>query len=139
MLGQQKERQQTLDWEKLQLRRHDLRHLEAPFTEEEIKSIVFSTPSEKAPGPDGYIGAFFTACWDLIKHDVIAAISFFFNQHSQHLNLLNLGHIVLIPKHAEAKVIGDYKPISLTHSIAKLISKSMANRLAGCLDLVSRS
>lgn len=136
IVGQRRERHQSLNWEKIGLRRHDLHHLEAPFTEEEVKGAVLAMPSEKAPGPDGYIGAFFKSCWDLIKQDVLAAITFFFNQHSQQLNLLNSGHIVMIPKHAEAKVIGDYRPISLTHSIAKLISKLLANRLAGCLEQI---
>jgi hypothetical protein len=35
-------------------------HLDLPFTEQEIKDDVFSTPKEKAPGSDGYIGSFFT-------------------------------------------------------------------------------
>jgi hypothetical protein len=29
---------------------------------------------EKAPGPDGYIGAFYNKCWDIIKTDVVAAL-----------------------------------------------------------------
>lgn len=106
------ERQQTLDWEKIGHRRMDLQHLEVPFIEDEIKGMVFEMPSEKAPGPDGFIGAFFKSCWELIKQDVLAAMMFFFNQHNQQLNLLNSGYIVLIPKHVEAKGIGDYLPIS---------------------------
>jgi len=28
-----------------------------------------------APGPDGFTGAFFKACWKIIKDDVMAAIN----------------------------------------------------------------
>ena len=48
--------------------------------------------------------------------------------------------MVLIPKKSDANCVKDFRPISLTHSVAKLISKLMANRLAGCLDqLISRA
>lgn len=96
-------------------------------------------PAEKAPGPDGYIGIFFKKSWETIKHDILAAVNLFYSQQSHQLNLLNFGHIVLIPKHAEARTIGDFRPISLTSSIAKIISKLMTNRLSKCLDmLISR-
>jgi hypothetical protein len=29
-----------------------------------------SAPKEKAHGPDGFIGAFFSACWNVIKEDL---------------------------------------------------------------------
>jgi len=48
--------------------------------------------------------------------------------------------MVLLPKKADAQLIGDFRPISLTHSIAKLISKILAVRLSGELNqLISRS
>jgi hypothetical protein len=34
-------------------------------------------------------------------------------------NLLNTANIVLIPKKDQAKSIGDYRPISLVHSVTK--------------------
>jgi hypothetical protein len=47
---------------------------------------------------------------------------------------------VLLPKKPDAERVGDFRPISLTHSIAKLISKLLANRLAPELNyLVSRA
>ena len=68
------------------------------------------------------------------------AVNYFFNQHMQHLNLLNAAHIVLIPKSAEARKITDFRPISLTSSVAKILSKLLSNRLGGCLhQLISRS
>jgi retron-type reverse transcriptase len=58
----------------------------------------------------------------------------------QHLNLLNAAHVVLIPKSAEASKITDYRPISLTSSVAKILLKLLSNRLAGCLhQLISRN
>jgi hypothetical protein len=42
---------------------------------EEIHIVVLQSANEKAPDPDGYIGAFFKACWDIIKHDMTAALT----------------------------------------------------------------
>jgi hypothetical protein len=33
--------------------------LDAPFTEQEIEAVVKNMPSEKAPGPDSFIGVFY--------------------------------------------------------------------------------
>jgi hypothetical protein len=67
------------------------------------------------------------------------AFPFFRARHDQHLQHLNSAHIVLIPKKSDATCIADYRPINLTHSIAKLFSKCLARRLALELnDLISR-
>ena len=93
-----------------------------------------------APGPNGFIAKFFRSCWDIIKEDLCATLHYFYNLHGQHLKMLNSAHIVLIPKSAEALKIGDYRPISLTSSIAKIISKVLATRLSQSLSsLVSRN
>jgi hypothetical protein len=34
-------------------------HLDQPFTESEIQAAVNELPTEKAPGPDRFIGVFF--------------------------------------------------------------------------------
>ena len=134
-LGIQESREVTLDWEQIQLSRHDLQHLEA-----ELLSVVQNIASDKAPGPDGFIGAFYKASWETIKLDLLAAANFFFNCHDQHFNLLNNAHIVLLPKKEDAKTVGDFRPISLSNSIVKLISKLLATRLTADLDdLVSRA
>ncbi|XP_074283201.1 uncharacterized protein LOC141607750 [Silene latifolia] len=52
--------------------------LNKPITNEEIKSIFFNTPNDKAPGPDGYTSAFFKDSWDIIGEDICAAIKDFF-------------------------------------------------------------
>lgn len=52
--------------------------------------------------------------------------------------LLNSAYLTLIPKKTEALSLTDFRPISLVHSFAKLITKVMANLLAPMLkDLVA--
>jgi hypothetical protein len=37
-------------------------HLEADVTESELQNDILNAPKEKAPGPDGFIGLFFSIC-----------------------------------------------------------------------------
>jgi len=139
-IGMQYNREVTLDWDQLQLPRFDLQHLEVELSEEEVKTVVQEIAAEKAPGPDGFIGAFYKSSWGLIKEDVLQAINYFYNRHDQYFNLLNNAHIVLLPKKDDAASVGDYRPISLSHSITKLISKLLAVRLSADLNsMVSRA
>ncbi|WVZ55767.1 hypothetical protein U9M48_006389 [Paspalum notatum var. saurae] len=119
---------------------HDLSTLDAPFTEEELKTAIQQMPADKAPGPDGFTGAFFTKCWEIIKADVLKAANAFHLLRTSNLSILNSANIVLIPKKEGADSVGDYRPISLIHSFAKIISKVLAMRLAPHMDnLVSPS
>jgi hypothetical protein len=105
-----------------------------PFTEQGIKGAVFGSPKEKASGPDRYIGIFFTSCWDIIKHDLIRAIQQFYFLNQQCLHFLNQAFVVLIPKKEQSQRITNYRPISLTHGFARLVTKILANRLSPELD-----
>ena len=42
------------------------------FTEEEVWNTIRELPPDRAPGPDGFIGAFYQKAWPIIKHDVMA-------------------------------------------------------------------
>jgi hypothetical protein len=55
----------------LQALRFELDDLNRDVTEQEIKVVIMQMPSEKALGPDGYIGAFYKLCWDTVTEDVI--------------------------------------------------------------------
>jgi hypothetical protein len=56
------------------------------------------SPREKAPAPDGYIGVFFSHCWDIIKGDILKAVHQFYLMNQQDLHLLNQTLVVLISK-----------------------------------------
>ncbi|KAM0866544.1 hypothetical protein ACQ4PT_042574 [Festuca glaucescens] len=138
LLGEIQVRDNTIDLDKLELPHLDLHDVDAIFSEEEVWGVIRELPPDRAPGPDGFIGAFFQKAWPVIKNDVMAIVLKLFVGDGRGFGKLNKALIMLIPKKAEAKEIGDYRPISLVHSMAKLFSKILANRVRPRLgDLVS--
>jgi hypothetical protein len=122
-------RQCIINWEVIGLQRYDLTDLDREISDEEIETVVRQTPTEKATGPDGYIGEFFKSYWTIVKKDVTTAIRDIFNLCSNCWNLLNLVNVTLIPKKDDAQGLGDYRPISVMHNIGKLVGKILANQL----------
>lgn len=108
----------------------DLQSLDEPISEEEVWEVVKNLPQDKAPGPDGFTGRFYRACWDIIKHEIMAAIGAVNGGDYCKLYRLNSAFIVLIRKKEDPIHVGDYGPISLVHSFAKLLTKILANRLS---------
>jgi hypothetical protein len=64
----------------------------------------------------------------------MAAIMTLFQGDDRKLWLLNSAYLTHIPKKDDAISAKDFRPISLIHSFAKLITKILANRLAPLLD-----
>jgi len=112
----------------------DLSALDNPIMEEEVWETIKSMPSDRAPGPDGYTGRFYKACWQVIRADLMAAIITVQQGQARRLGLLNAAYITLIPKKNDAVAAKDFRPISLVHSFGKLLTKILANRLAPLLD-----
>jgi len=138
MLAAPPSRTKDLRWDNLTFPAVELESLDTPFTEAEILNAIKQLPSDKAPGPDGFTGLFFKRCWPIIKPDVVAAVNAFYNNRCNDLNLLNKATIILIPKKEGAETIQDFRPISLIHAIAKIITKILALRLAPLMnDLTS--
>jgi hypothetical protein len=108
--------------------------LEAPFGEEEIWQAVKRLPARKAPGPDGFTAEFLRACWTIVKHDIVAAFQQLYEMRGRGFAQLNQALLTLLPKHAGASTLRDYRPISLIHLVAKLFAKVLALRLAPKLD-----
>lgn len=128
LLGSDRDRQNTIDLQFLGMEATDLSELEGIFTEEEVWNVIKEIPPDRAPGQDGFIGAFYRKAWFVIKHDIMAVFLKLYVGDSRGFGKLNKAHIVLIPKKADAKEVGDYRPISLPHSFSKLFTKALAMR-----------
>jgi retron-type reverse transcriptase len=65
---------------------------------------------------------------------MLNAVNQFYYLNQQGLQFLNQAYVVLIPNKDNPRTVLDYRPISLIHSFAKVISKLLANRLAPELE-----
>jgi hypothetical protein len=107
--------------------------LNAPFTEEEIKTAVFDSYSEGAPGPDGFTFLFYQKFWEVVKTDLINLFRDF-EKNEADLFRLNFSLVTLIPKEADAKNLKKFRPIALTNCCFKIFSKDCTNRMGNCAD-----
>ncbi|GJV37309.1 RNA-directed DNA polymerase, eukaryota, reverse transcriptase zinc-binding domain protein [Tanacetum coccineum] len=111
--------------------------LEIEVSKEEVKRAVWDCGKDKSPGPDGFTFVFYHLFWNLIENDVVEAVKYFFHQ-GYFPKGCNSSFIALILKTPEAKMVKDYRPISLIGSLYKIIAKILANRLVVVLgDLVN--
>lgn len=97
-------------------------------SEEDIKKVIFSMPSNKSPGPDGYTTEFFKGVWSIVGRDVVAAVKSFFVKGFLPKGL-NATILALVPKTEEARELKNYRPIACCNLLYKVISKIIANRL----------
>ena len=102
--------------------------LELPFTEDEVHSALMDMNGDKAPGPDGFMVAFWQCCWEFVKEEVLEMFKEFHEQNA-FLKSLNNTFLVLLPKKGGAEELGDFRPISLLGGLYKLLAKVLANRI----------
>lgn len=62
--------------------------LDNPITEEVLAAVIAS-PTEKAPGPNDYIGVFFRSCSQTIQSDMMNAFRQFYNLAGGDIHKLN--------------------------------------------------
>ncbi|XP_073362839.1 uncharacterized protein [Aegilops tauschii subsp. strangulata] len=109
--------------------------LNAPYTNEEIKEALFQMFPTKAPGPDGFPAHFFQRHWELCEDEITGMIKRVLSGEDSPEDI-NSTFIVLIPKIASPKILGQFRPISLCNVIYKIASKVLANRLKVILPKV---
>ncbi|GJT26323.1 RNA-directed DNA polymerase, eukaryota [Tanacetum coccineum] len=94
-----------------------------------VTNMVWDCRINKSPGPDGFTFEFYRKYWNLIDYDVVAAVTSFFSTGSFPPGC-NSSFIALIPKTQEAKMVKDFRHISLIGSMYKIITKILANPLS---------
>lgn len=86
--------------------------LEAPFTGEEVKIVLFQMHPSKGSGPDGMSALFYQKFWGIVGRDVVDMALGILN-NNENIDEFNHTHIVLIPKKKCCENAKDYRPISL--------------------------
>ncbi|XP_015064939.1 uncharacterized protein LOC107010215 [Solanum pennellii] len=104
-------------------------------TEEELRRIIMSMNPNSAPGPDGIGGKFYQVCFDIIKKDIMAAVQSFFNG-SVMPRYMTHACLILLPKVEHPNKLKDFRPISLSNFVNKIISKIISTRLASILPKI---
>ncbi|XP_042475236.1 uncharacterized protein LOC122057231 [Macadamia integrifolia] len=61
-----------------EMNREDSSILEAIPAREEIKKVVWGLDPDSSPGPDGFPGAFFKQCWEIVGDDFCGVVIAFF-------------------------------------------------------------
>ncbi|GJT48902.1 RNA-directed DNA polymerase, eukaryota [Tanacetum coccineum] len=107
--------------------------LENNITREEIKKAVWDCGVDKSPGPDGFTFDFYRRYWTFLENDVVEVVLYFFN-YGQFPKGSNSSFITLIPKTQEAKMMKDFRPITLIGSLYKIITKILAVRMGAVLE-----
>ena len=105
-----------------------LEELSLPFSDEEIHKVLKDLPADRAPGPDGFNGMFVKRCWPIIEGDFLRMIRAFY-EGKLSLENINSSLITLIPKIMSPEGPDDFRPISLTNTCLKFLTKLLANRL----------
>uniref|UniRef100_A0A8R7PXL6 Reverse transcriptase domain-containing protein n=1 Tax=Triticum urartu TaxID=4572 RepID=A0A8R7PXL6_TRIUA len=102
--------------------------LNKPYSKEVVKEVLFQMFPTKAPGPDGFPAHFFQRHCDLCGEEITGMIIRVLNGVDSPEDI-NHTFIVMIPKVASPKILGQFRPISLCNVIYKIASKVLANRL----------
>ena len=98
------------------------------FVEDKVKHALKQMDVNTAPGPDGLPPLFYKQFWGKIGKEVSEAVLAILNSGTIPANL-NHTFITLIPKIQCPRKDLDFRPISLSNVLYKLIAKVLANRL----------
>ncbi|XP_071740542.1 uncharacterized protein [Rutidosis leptorrhynchoides] len=107
--------------------------LERPILENEIHDAILDCGSTKAPGPHGFNMRFFKKFWDIIKIELVDAISWLWDKGVISRSC-NASFVTLIPKKSNPEGLGDFRPINLIRSYYKIVAKILSNCLRKILS-----
>jgi hypothetical protein len=111
------------------LNQEDINHLNRSITQNEIEAAIKRHPKKKCPGHDGFSAEFYQT----LEEELIPTLLKLFHEIEKEGKLPNTlyeASITLSPKPGkDASKKENYRPISLMDIGAKILNKTMANRI----------
>merc|ERR1712004_26903 len=94
----------------------------------ELSKVIKIVKKDSSPGPDGITFHFYKLFWEVIKEDLLSVYEFSFESgklsYSQYLAL-----IILLYKKGLREDIKNWRPISLSNTDTKILTKVFAERI----------
>ena len=105
------------------------------YTREEVEATLKQMHPTKAPRPDGMFAIFFQKYWDVVGNDITCMLLNVLNSNMSIADI-NRTNITLIPKINSPSKMSDFRPISLSNVVYKLVSKVIANHLKNIIPQI---
>eukprot|EP00253_Pinus_taeda_P003487 PITA_03487 len=107
--------------------------LSIPVSKEEVEAAMKNMAKDKSPGPDGWTVELFLHFFDLIGSEIAEVVEES-RLKGEIYRPFNSTFIALIPKKDEPETFEDFRPISLSNCIYKIIAKVIASRIVPILS-----
>ena len=113
----------------LKLNQKEIEDFNRPITSMGIETVIRNLPANKSPGPDGFTAEFYQKFREELTPILLKLLQKI-AEVGKFPNLLYEAIITLIPKpEKNATKKENYRPISLMNIDAKILNKTLANRI----------
>lgn len=106
-----------------------------PILKEKVKKDVFQMNPSKSHGADGMTGHFYQQFWNLVGDKITGMVTDFFATRIMEPGL-NRINICLILKKMKANRLMEFRSISLSNVIYKIMAKVLANKIKKIMHAV---
>ena len=103
------------------------------FTKEDVESAIKSLKINSAPGPDGMTGELLTSCASVISEPLVALFTKSLTEGFVP-TLLKRAAVVPIYKGGDRSLPSNYRPVSLTPILMKVMKKNSSGKYSDFLD-----
>lgn len=101
-----------------------------------VKSSMFSIPSGKAPGPDGYNSEFYKAALEVVGDSVSKVVRDFFRSGNLIVKIIATTTLIMEPKVQLSRPVTEYRPIACCNTPYNCINKMLCARLKTVLPYI---